>query len=121
MQTLAAGRFQEGLQAELVHARPDLLDRLDDVSPGDARIGVEVEDDLVRQVRPIGLAAPWMQLDDAPLDEGDQAMGVLDHQIVFIAPLHRNAGVEQIGRLLAGDMALEKTLAAYAFRTTHHR
>ncbi len=62
-----------------------------------------------------------MQLDHPPLHQGDQAFDVLDHQIVFVAPLHRDAGVEQVRRLLTRNVALEETLAAYPLGAPHHR
>ena len=78
VQALAAGGAREALQTELPQPLPQLVRRRDHPRERQALGRVEVEHQPVRALGPVGAGAVRVQLDGAELDQGQQALGVVD-------------------------------------------
>ena len=85
VQALAARGAREALQADLPQALAQLVRRLDHAGEGQPFGRVEVEDQAVRALGPVGAGAVRVQLDGAELDQRHQAPGVVDGQVGLLA------------------------------------
>ncbi len=76
---LAAAGLEERLQTQLFQHSEHHLRGLDHAAPGQCRIGIKVQHEMVRRFDPVTRRAPGMQLDGAHLRSTDQCR----HRIYF--------------------------------------
>ncbi|MEJ7727770.1 MAG: hypothetical protein WKG00_00990 [Polyangiaceae bacterium] len=121
VQTLAARRLHERRQLDGLQRIAHALRRVDDSSPGQRLVRVDVDDHAVRVLEVGGGRAPGMHLEDADLRQADQAREVVDDQVVAGLGLLADGDASQrLGRPVPA-MFLEEARARQAVGAAHQR
>src|SRR5262249_2490675 len=119
MQALAAGKLDEALQIEGGESLAYVARGRNDVRPGDAVAGIDVEDDTVANVQMLDRRAAHMQFEHARLHQRKQTIKVFDRDdLPSLAVDHRTKTfLAEAGR----GVFLKEALAARSTGTAQQR
>src|SRR5262249_47353939 len=119
MQALAAGKLDEALQIEGGESLAYVARGRNDVRPGDAVAGIDVEDDTVANVQMLDRRAAHMQFEHARLHQRKQTIEVFDRN--NLSPLAVDHRAKPFLAEPARGMLLEEALAARSIGTAQKR
>ena len=71
VQALTPRGLEKPLEPEIVQHFPKQAERVDEFVPFNGSVGIEVENKTVRTVQPRSARAPWVELQNAPLQQTD--------------------------------------------------
>ena len=114
VQTLAPGRLEEALEAQLLEPLTQLARRLDHRFQPHVRRGIEIKHQPAGHFRPTGNAVPRMQLQRGDLRQRGESIDTIDLEIRLAVP--RDPRKADQAREAAHGVALEESLAADTIR-----